>query len=300
MSPEPEVAAAAEVLLSARALVVTAGAGMGVDSGLPDFRGDQGFWKAYPPYERLGISFVEAANPSGFEGDPEFGWGFYGHRLGLYRATVPHRGFAILRSWVDSLGLECFVVTSNVDGQFQAAGFDPERIHEVHGSIHHLQCTTPCSEAIWPNREEVPVDLDTMRALHVPRCPRCREVSRPNILMFGDWAWLADRSHGQQRAFEAWLTGLGGRAARRGGDGRRQRHRHHPHAHRAAGAAGRRQVHPDQPARARHRGASPVAGHGRARGAGVDRRGPWAAGVSSRPQQSLTPLQARYPRDGAG
>jgi NAD-dependent SIR2 family protein deacetylase len=209
MTDERAVAAAAEALLAGRALVITAGAGMGVDSGLPDFRGDQGFWKAYPPYQRLGISFVEAANPSGFEGDPEFGWGFYGHRLGLYRATEPHRGFSILGSWVDSLGLECFVITSNVDGQFQKAGFDPERIHEVHGSIHHLQCTTPCSAAIWPNREEVPVALDTMRALHVPRCPRCGEVSRPNILMFGDWAWVADRSHGQQRAFDAWLTERG-------------------------------------------------------------------------------------------
>ena len=43
---------------------------MGVDSGMPDFRGDKGFWKAYPPYERLGISFVDAANPAGFDGDP--------------------------------------------------------------------------------------------------------------------------------------------------------------------------------------------------------------------------------------
>lgn len=55
-------ARAAAALRGARALVVTAGAGMGVDSGLPDFRGDQGFWKAYPPYQRLGVSFVDAAN----------------------------------------------------------------------------------------------------------------------------------------------------------------------------------------------------------------------------------------------
>lgn len=202
-------ARAAEALRAARAIVITAGAGMGVDSGLPDFRGDAGFWKAYPPYQRLGISFVEAANPAGFEGDPEFGWGFYGHRLGLYRATVPHRGFAILRSWIESLGLEHFVVTSNVDGQFQRAGFDDDRVEEVHGSIHHLQCTTPCSDAIWANREEVPVALETMRATRVPVCPRCGAVSRPNILMFGDWAWVPDRSHAQRQAFQAWLADLG-------------------------------------------------------------------------------------------
>jgi len=205
-------ARAAAALRKARALVVTAGAGMGVDSGLPDFRGDQGFWKAYPPYERLGISFVDAANPAQFEGDPEMGWGFYGHRLHLYRDTVPHRGFAILRRWIEELGLPAFVVTSNVDGQFQKAGFDAERIEEVHGSIHHLQCTTPCSDAIWQNAEEVPVELSTMRARRVPRCPRCGAASRPNILMFGDWSWIADRSQGQRRTFEAWLEGLGGDA----------------------------------------------------------------------------------------
>jgi NAD-dependent SIR2 family protein deacetylase len=201
---------AARALRGARALVITAGAGMGVDSGLPDFRGDEGFWKAYPPYQRLGISFVDAANPAGFEGDPAFGWGFYGHRLGLYRATVPHRGFAILRSWIESLDLAWFVVTSNVDGQFQKAGFEPDRIEEVHGSIHHLQCTAPCSDDIWENREEVPVDLTTMRAGRVPLCPRCGATARPNILMFGDGGWVADRSQGQQARFQAFLGELGG------------------------------------------------------------------------------------------
>src|SRR5512139_2167254 len=106
--------AAAEALRTARALVITAGAGMGVDSGLPDFRGNHGFWKAYPPYERLGITFVDAANPGHFQQDPRFGWGFYGHRLILYRETVPHKGFTLLRKWIDRFQLDYFVVTSNV------------------------------------------------------------------------------------------------------------------------------------------------------------------------------------------
>jgi len=197
--------AAAAAIRGARALVVATGAGMGVDSGLPDFRGDQGFWKAYPAYERLGLSFVDAANPDRFEEDPAFGWGFYGHRLHLYRDTKPHDGYRILRSWMDDLGIPAFVVTSNVDGQFQKAGFDGARIHEVHGSIHHLQCTVPCGEDIWPCDEDVPVDVGTMRALHLPGCRSCRRVARPNILMFGDGAWLPGRSSAQARRFEAFL-----------------------------------------------------------------------------------------------
>ena len=54
--------------------------------------------------------------------------------------------------------MKYFVVTSNVDGQFQKAGFAGENILEVHGSIHHLQCTRPCSRAIWENGETIPVD----------------------------------------------------------------------------------------------------------------------------------------------
>ena len=81
---------AAQAVATADALLITAGAGMGVDSGLPDFRGDEGFWRAYPPFKRLGLSFVDLANPRWFEDDPELAWGFYGHRLNLYRATTPH------------------------------------------------------------------------------------------------------------------------------------------------------------------------------------------------------------------
>ncbi len=206
MEIREKFAAAAEAVRAARAMIITAGAGMGVDSGLPDFRGDRGFWNAYPMYERLGLNFVAAANPAHFGRDPAFGWGFYGHRTNLYRATVPHDGFRILREWADRFGLASFVVTSNVDGQFQKAGFPEDGILEVHGSIHHLQCLSPCSSAIWANSEDIPVDLATMRAGHIPHCPACGGVARPNILMFGDFSWLSDRTRRQEHAFDAFLA----------------------------------------------------------------------------------------------
>ncbi len=120
-------AEAARIVREAEAFVITAGAGMGVDSGLPDFRGDHGFWQAYPPYARLGLSFVDCANPEHFTHDPAFGWGFYGHRTNLYRSTVPHEGFHIIRNWIGRNSADYFVVTSNVDGQFQKAGYDDKR-----------------------------------------------------------------------------------------------------------------------------------------------------------------------------
>jgi NAD-dependent SIR2 family protein deacetylase len=201
------ILSAARAVASADALLITAGAGLGVDSGLPDFRGDEGFWKAYPPLKRLGVSFSSMANPMWFQRDPELAWGFYGHRLRLYRDTIPHEGFHILHRWAASKTDGAFVFTSNVDGQFQRAGFDDDAILECHGSIHHLQCSVPCGDAIWPADGIDPtVDDQTFRAeTPLPECPRCGRLARPNVLMFGDWHWIGDRSAAQEQRFAHWL-----------------------------------------------------------------------------------------------
>ena len=161
---------------------------MGVDSGLPDFRGPEGFWRAYPPYRELGLRFEELADPVHFTDDPELAWGFYGHRLALYRATVPHAGFAVLRRWAATR--PAFVLTSNVDGQFQIAGFDAAAVAQVHGSIHRLQCLRGCGSPWAADGTAVTVEPGTMRARPpLPSCPRCGALARPNILMFGDAGW---------------------------------------------------------------------------------------------------------------
>src|SRR5690606_6531881 len=69
---------AVQWLDQADALIITAGAGMGVDSGLPDFRGDAGLWRAYPALREAGLDFVSVASPRTFEEDPRLAWGFYG------------------------------------------------------------------------------------------------------------------------------------------------------------------------------------------------------------------------------
>lgn len=203
---------AASAIAGADALLISAGAGMGVDSGLPDFRGNEGFWRAYPPMSRLGISFFDMANPLWFKRDPELAWGFYGHRLHLYRATSPHAGFDILRRWGETMHHGYFVFTSNVDGHFQKAGFDEARVLECHGSISHLQCTRPCRDEIWADRDlRVEIDDETFRASSpLPSCPACAALARPNVLMFNDWNWIPHRSSEQQQRFENWLDGARG------------------------------------------------------------------------------------------
>jgi NAD-dependent SIR2 family protein deacetylase len=198
---------AADVINEADAMIITAGAGMGVDSGLPDFRGTEGFWQAYPALAKVRLRFQDIANPAAFRAHPQRAWGFYGHRLNLYRDTVPHEGFDILRRIGASMPEGMFVFTSNVDGQFQKAGFNSKHVHECHGSIHHLQCLDGCLADIWSADDFHPL-VDEASGLLIsdfPRCPHCGGVARPNILMFGDGGWLGYRSELQEANLKTWL-----------------------------------------------------------------------------------------------
>ncbi len=201
---------AAEAIKNSDALYITAGAGIGVDSGLPDFRGKHGFWRAYPPIARLGLSFEQMASPVWFHRNPELAWAFYGHRLNLYRRTIPHEGFYHLLELGKQKPGGYFVFTSNVDGQFQKAGYKDERVEECHGSIHHLQCVEPCNDDIWDASDtEVIVNKEKFVARPpLPRCPTCGKTARPNVLMFGDWLWLPERSHRQSTRKKAWISSL--------------------------------------------------------------------------------------------
>ncbi|MDO3666418.1 SIR2 family NAD-dependent protein deacylase [Acinetobacter higginsii] len=191
----------------ADSLIISAGAGMGVDSGLPDFRGNQGMWQAYPELGKQRIDFTEIANPAAFKRHPRLAWGFYGHRLALYRQTTPHSGFLQLKQLAEILELPNFVFTSNVDGQFQKAGFNPDHIYECHGSIHHLQCLDACTQTIWPADELKPeIDHQDCQWLgQLPQCPYCDGLARPNILMFNDMGWFSHQHDQQAKHLKAFL-----------------------------------------------------------------------------------------------
>ena len=202
---------AAALLREADGLIVAAGAGLGVDSGLPDFRGNEGFWQAYPALANAGVDFARIAEPVSFTREPRLAWGFYGHRLNLYRQTRPHDGFRILQEIAASMAHGCFVFTSNVDGQFEKAGYSAERIVERHGSIHRLQCQAGCRGDIWSAAGFAPeIDEENCQLLSpFPVCPHCSGIARPNILMFHDSYWISRPAGRQLQSFDAWAGKLG-------------------------------------------------------------------------------------------
>lgn len=200
---------AKKLLAEADAIFITAGAGMGVDSGLPDFRGVEGFWNAYPKAKELGLQFEEMANPEWFESDPQLAWAFYGHRLHLYRDTIPHEGFTKLLELSNTKKYGAFVFTSNVDGQFQIAGFKDERVMECHGSIHNLQCIDNCQGMLWSSDDTNIAIAEGFQAEEpLPSCPFCGAMARPNILMFGDYGWEYARTNGQRERLVKWMDNI--------------------------------------------------------------------------------------------
>jgi NAD-dependent SIR2 family protein deacetylase len=179
----------------AEGIVILAGAGMSVDSGLPDFRGKQGMWT------QAQSDFISLASEKGFSQDPVLVWNFYIKRMIAYAHTAPHAGYELLLKQLTQDKKPHFVVTSNVDGHFQKAGYPSDLIHEIHGSLAHAQCARMCTSDV------VTMPQFTCELTHpdqVPTCANCGSMLRPNVMMFSDshLVWrMIDRG---AQAYRAW------------------------------------------------------------------------------------------------
>ncbi len=198
---------AAQVISSAQVLIIGAGAGMSVDAGIPAFR------LSIVPEGKEAVPAVPSGGAMLFTLSPAVAWGKTGSLLQLFRRTTPHRGYDILYQWACQPEMEAFVITSNVDGLFLAAGFPEDRVLEGHGSMHYLQCTRPCGPALWSAAEhELQVDEETgMARPPLPTCPRCGEPARPNTFFFGDTRFVPHRTQQQADELERWLASMRGR-----------------------------------------------------------------------------------------
>jgi NAD-dependent SIR2 family protein deacetylase len=199
MTSDKALARAAEYIRQADSIIIAAGAGMSVDSGLPDFRGSNGLWTALLPDGMAERDIGSLTQASCFETRPGDAWTFYGRMLDVCRSATPHEGYALIQAWAADKRHGVFAYTSNVDGHFHAAGFPENRVVECHGTIHTLQCATRCSDSLWP-AGELPPDLKTQQSA----CIHCGKLARPNFLMFSDESWVPQRTAAQQMEFRQW------------------------------------------------------------------------------------------------
>lgn len=162
----------AELVRGARSVVALTGAGISVPSGIPDFRTPQtGLWEKVDP--------MEVAHIDAFRSDPVRFWSFYGQRFATLEDKQPngaHRALAALEAG----GVLDAVITQNIDMLHRKAG--TRELIEVHGSIASCSCLA-CghSAALELVRARLRAAADG-----VPRCERCDEPVKPDVVLFGE------------------------------------------------------------------------------------------------------------------
>jgi NAD-dependent deacetylase len=172
LAPEAGRARLAELVRGARSVVALTGAGISVPSGIPDFRTPgTGLWETVDP---MRVAHIDA-----FRSDPVGFWSFYGKRFATLGAKVPNGAHGALVA-MERAGMLEAVITQNIDMLHCKAG--TRELIEVHGSIGSCSCPS-CGESV--SREQARARL-LADAVGVPRCERCREPLKPDVVLFGE------------------------------------------------------------------------------------------------------------------
>ncbi len=171
-TPRPALALLCERMRAASSVVALTGAGISVPSGIPDFRSPgSGLWEKVDP--------MEVAHIDAFHRDPARFWRFYGERFATLAGKQPNEAHRALVAMEQSGLLEA-VITQNVDMLHRKAG--ARELVEVHGSIASCSCLG-CGESVSLERARSLLAHDREG---VPRCPRCGEPLKPDVVLFGE------------------------------------------------------------------------------------------------------------------
>ena len=149
-----------------RILVIT-GAGVSAESGIPTFRGKDGYWRNFDP--------AKLATPEAFARDPKLVWEWYRERRQRICNAQPnaaHEAIAKLAQHAD----EFLLVTQNVDDLHARAGVSPEKMVQIHGDIFVTRCSR-CDFTVLECDEE---------GQEIPRCANCAALMRPGVVWFGE------------------------------------------------------------------------------------------------------------------
>jgi NAD-dependent deacetylase len=152
-----------------RVLIIT-GAGVSAESGIPTFRGKDGYWRNLDP--------LKLATPEAFARDPELVWQWYGERRHRIRDAQPnaaHKAIANLAQCADGF----LLVTQNVDDLHERAGLAKGEMVQIHGDIF----VTKCSRCDFEQEQEQEQEQEPNG---VPRCTKCGALMRPGVVWFGE------------------------------------------------------------------------------------------------------------------
>jgi len=166
-------------------LVVLTGAGISAESGIPTFRGKEGYWTVgsteYHPQEMATFAM--------FTRRPEDVWCWYLYRRTVCRAAGPNAGHEAVVEMEQLLTDRFLLITQNVDGLHLRAGNSPGRTYQIHGNIDYGRCAAECTSDVFALPQLPPKDkgaplTEEERAVLV--CPRCGGRARPHVLWFDE------------------------------------------------------------------------------------------------------------------
>jgi NAD-dependent deacetylase len=188
---DEDIADARELLADARSVTVLTGAGISTDSGIPDFRGPDGVWTRDPEAEKR--STLEY-----YVSDPQVRRDAWQIRIRSEifdsRPNPGHRALADL----DRSGRLHTLVTQNIDGLHLEAGTSPDRVVEIHGTVHRWECV------VCGARGPMDEALERVRAGEAdPPCPVCGGIMKSATILFGQPLVSADLLRAERAAIEA-------------------------------------------------------------------------------------------------
>jgi len=167
-------------------LTVLTGAGVSAESGIPTFRGPQGYWKVgsdnYTP--------EEIATHDMFVKHPRDVWMWYLFRRTVCHRALPNPGHYALVELENLLEDRFTLITQNVDGLHLRAGNSLERTFMIHGTLDYVRCSQDCSTDLYPFPKKVGAKLRNSHLsdaeMNLLRCPKCGEMTRPHVLWFDE------------------------------------------------------------------------------------------------------------------
>ncbi|NRB54253.1 MAG: NAD-dependent deacetylase [Saprospiraceae bacterium] len=178
-----------EKLKGQRKISFLVGAGLSAESGIPTFRGKDGFWvsgsKNYQP-EEIGTKAM-------FDVNAHAVWEWFLFRISMMRDSQPNAGHRALVEMQDLLGDRYALISQNVDGLHFKAGSDENCLFLIHGDLRYMRCSEECSKQLYPIPAEV-ADQERTRStkltfeeLQLLVCPKCGEMARPHVLWFDEY-----------------------------------------------------------------------------------------------------------------
>ena len=159
-------------------LVILTGAGISAESGIPTFRGKDGYWtvgsKHYHP--------TEMATNLAFQQMPEEVWAWYLHRMEICEKAFPNKGHKLIVDLEEKYADKFQLITQNVDNLHIRAGNKSEYCYEIHGNITKMRCSEDCNLKLL----NTPKDRSIETILKL-KCADCSAILRPHVLWFDEY-----------------------------------------------------------------------------------------------------------------